>query len=227
MAGDPTAAMEDYKLLKMETATVDVQASPLPTKTVPVFAPPLSTPPPPNELVYTKRRRTKRKAKCRCLFFTMGMFALGVLMTTAILVSTFILTVPMGALRTAPCPAETFGLGDECVRPVLLNTSSNTRNISGMGAVCEEYSEMAASNGTAGLIMSLLDCLNVGDSESVMNKLNLNDTQLAYCNVPSFAECYTKGFGVCYAARPLSPLGELIYKARQALRLDHIIPFPR
>ncbi|BAH02440.1 membrane protein UL45 [Equid alphaherpesvirus 9] len=226
MAGDPTAAMEDYKLLELEAAAGDVQAPPLPTKTVPVFAPPLPTPPTPTEFVYTKRRRPKRKARCRCLFFTMGMFALGVLITTAILVSTFILTVPMGALRTAPCPAETFGLGDECVRPVLLNTPT-TSNISGMGAVCEEYSEMAAPNDTAGLIMSLLDCLNAGDNEFVMNKLNLNDTQLAYCNVSSFVECSNKGVGVCYAARPLSPLGELIYKARQALRLDHIIPFIR
>ncbi|BAV93222.1 membrane protein UL45 [Equid alphaherpesvirus 4] len=224
MSGDPTASLKDYQLLELDTAAGNDQAPQLPTKTVLGFTPPLPTLPQPTELVYTKRRRPKRRSRCRCLCFTMGMFAMGVLMTTTLLVSTFVLTVPMVALRTAPCPAQTFGLGDECVRPVSLD-AYNSSNSSEIGAVCGAYSEMPAPDNTTVLIMNLLDCLNIGINESAGEKLNLTDTPLANCNFSQNSVCSRKRVGVCYAARPLSPLGELIYKARQALRLDHILPF--
>ncbi|QPI70126.1 membrane protein UL45 [Equid herpesvirus 6] len=158
-------------------------------------------------------RTRRRAARCRCCCFTTGVFLAGVLAATAVLVGTFVLSVPPTALRAERCPPYTFGVGEACVRPVYRQTD----DYADLAEVCAEHAELPATPDTVLALISLLGHFTEGRREPPPAQLNENLSRIAECVFSPDEPCRDQRLGVCQAARPLSPLGKLIASTKRFL----------
>ncbi|AIL02932.1 membrane protein UL45 [Equid alphaherpesvirus 3] len=164
-------------------------------------------------------RRERRLGRCHCCCFTTGVFVAGVLAATAVLVGTFVLSVPLAALRADRCPPHTFGVGEACVRPVYQQADDYANLVE----LCARHSELPAAPDTMLSLVRLLSHFTADRGEFLQTPSGENLSRIAECIFSPSEACRNQRLGVCQAARPLSPLGKLVAGTKQALGLGRYV----